>query len=149
VVLVDNEEFTDVDIMDITDPANPVMVNDTLDLWDLFGVQQEQPSNLTSVFNHDMMVYRKGERYIMNVNYWDGGYVLLDVTDPTPGNITLIAESDYADLDEERLARSRVHRSSPRARATRHRSRRTPRLPARRLTSASAATRCRPARVSR
>ena len=104
-VLVDNEEFTDVDIMDITDPANPVMVNDTLDLWDLFGVQQEQPSNLTSVFSHDMMVYRKGERYIMNMNYWDGGYVLLDVTDPTPGNVTLIAESDFADLDEERLAR--------------------------------------------
>jgi hypothetical protein len=102
-VLVDNNEFTDVDIMDITDPANPVMVNDTLDLWELFGVQQDEPSNLTQVFNHDMMVYRKGDRYIMNVNYWDGGYVLLDVTDPA--NVTLIAESDYADLDEERLKR--------------------------------------------
>jgi hypothetical protein len=104
-VLVDNVEFTDVDIMDITDPTNPVMVNDTLDLVDLFGVGQAEPANLTSIFNHDMMVYRKGNRYIMNVNYWDGGYVLLDVTDPTPGNVTLIADWDYPLLDDERLKR--------------------------------------------
>lgn len=110
-VLVDNIEFTDVDIMDITDPTNPILINDTLDLWDLFSVQQASPANLTSVFNHDMMVYRKGERYIMNVNYWDGGYVLLDVTNPTPGNVTLIAETDYAQLDEERLKRN--HEISP------------------------------------
>ncbi|CAN5273981.1 hypothetical protein BH23ACT9_BH23ACT9_09640 [soil metagenome] len=111
VVLVDNVEFTDVDIMDITDPANPVMVNDTLDLVDLFGVDQESPAGLTSIFNHDMMVYKHGDRFVMNVNYWDGGYVLLDVTDPTPGNVTLIAETDYAELDEERLARG--HEISP------------------------------------
>jgi hypothetical protein len=85
-VLVDNVEFTDVDIMDITDPTNPVMVNDTLDLWDLFGIGQDNPPHLQAIFNHDMMVYRKGDRYIMNVNYWDGGYVLLDVTDPTAGH---------------------------------------------------------------
>ena len=105
VALVDNVEFTDVDIMDITDPTNPVMVNDTLDLVTQFGVNQATPSNLTSIFNHDMMVYRKGDRYVMNVNYWDGGYVLLDVTNPTPGNVSLVAESDYAALDEERLER--------------------------------------------
>lgn len=110
-VLVDNIEPTDVDILDITDPTSPVMVNDTLDLVDLFGVDQASPANLTSVFHHDSMVYRKGDRYVMNVNYWDGGYVLLDVTDPTPGNVTLIAESDYADLDEERLKRG--HEISP------------------------------------
>ncbi|WP_157041761.1 LVIVD repeat-containing protein [Nitriliruptor alkaliphilus] len=104
-VLVDNEEWEDVDIFDITDPTDPAPVNDTLDLWTLFDVAQSSPPNLTQVFNHDMMVYRKGDRYIMNVNYWDGGYVLLDVTDPTPGNVTLIAESDYAELDEERLKR--------------------------------------------
>ncbi|MQA62103.1 MAG: hypothetical protein GEU86_11505 [Actinophytocola sp.] len=110
-VLVDNVEFEDVDIMDITDPANPVMVNDTLDLVELFDVDQETPSNLRSIFNHDMMVYKVGQRYVMNVNYWDGGYVLLDVTDPTPGNVTLIAESDYAELDEERAKRG--HEISP------------------------------------
>lgn len=109
VVLVDNEESADVDIMDITDPTNPVMVNDTLDLATRFGVQQESPDNLTSVFNHDMSVKRVGSRYVMNVNYWDGGYVLLDVTDPS--DVSLIAESDFAALDEERLERG--HEISP------------------------------------
>jgi hypothetical protein len=58
-----------------------------------------------------MVVKRIGERYVMNMNYWDGGYVLLDVTDPRPGKVTLVAESDYAQLDEERLARG--HQISP------------------------------------
>jgi hypothetical protein len=111
VVLVDDEELTDVDIMDISDPRNPVMVNDELDLVELFGVDQDEPTNLTSVFSHDMMVQKVGSRYVMNMNYWDGGYVLLDVTNPTPGNVTLISESDYAALDEERLARG--HEISP------------------------------------
>jgi hypothetical protein len=107
-VLVDNEEFEDVDIMDITDPTNPVMVNDTLDLVALFGVNQP---GMTQVFSHDMMVYRKANRYVMNVSYWDGGYVLLDVTDPRPGHVSLIAETDYAQFDEERLARG--HQVAP------------------------------------
>jgi hypothetical protein len=105
VVLVDNEEFTDVDIMDITDPRAPVLVNDTLDLVELFGVDQEEPPGLTSVFSHDMMVYKHGSRYVMTMSYWDGGYVLLDVTNPAAGAVTLIADQDYAPLDEERLAR--------------------------------------------
>jgi hypothetical protein len=111
-VLVDNEEFTDLDILDITNPRAPVLVNDTLDLNEApFEVDQASPPNLTSSFSHDMMVKRVGERYVMNVSYWDGGYVLLDVTNPTPGNVSLIAESDYAELDEERLARG--HEISP------------------------------------
>ena len=105
VALVDNEETTDVDIMDITDPRNLVMVNDTLDLVDLFGVDQETPAGLNQIFSHDMDVRKIGQRYVMNVNYWDGGYVLLDVTDPV--NVTLIAESDYAALDEEQAERGR------------------------------------------
>jgi hypothetical protein len=111
VVLVDNEEFQDVDIMDITRPKKPVMVNDTLDLVDLFGVDQESPAGLTSVFSHDMMVYKVGQRYVMTMSYWDGGYVLLDVTDPRPGEVELIADHDYAELDEERLKRG--HEISP------------------------------------
>jgi hypothetical protein len=105
VVLVDDEELTDVDILDITDPFNPVLVNDTLDLAELFGVDQAEPAHLQSVFSHDMYVVKVGQRYVMNMSYWDGGYVLLDVTDPRPGEVSLIAESDFALLDEERLAR--------------------------------------------
>jgi hypothetical protein len=112
VSLIDDEEVTDIDIMDITNPNSPVMVNDTLDLNEPpFEVDQDSPSNLTSSFSHDMVVKRVGERYVMNMNYWDGGYVLLDVTNPTAGNVTLIAESDFAQLDEERLARG--HEISP------------------------------------
>jgi hypothetical protein len=103
-VMVDSRD-SDVDIMDVTDPRAPVLVNDSLDLDATFGVGQDDPANLTQVFGHDMDVYRVDERYVMNMNYWDGGYVLLDVTDPRA--VTLIAESDYAELDEEQLARGR------------------------------------------
>ena len=102
-VLQDNAEFTDIDIMDITDPTNPVMVNDTLDLFDVFGIGVDNHPDLQTIFNHDMVVSRKGDRYIMNVNYWDGGYVLLDVTNPTPGNISLITNWTFPDLDDQRL----------------------------------------------
>jgi hypothetical protein len=111
VVLVDDEETTDVDIMDITDPRNPVLINELNLAEPPFDVDQATPSNLTSVFSHDMIVKRIGERYVMSMSYWDGGYVLLDVTNPRPGGVSLIAESDYAALDEERLARG--HRISP------------------------------------
>jgi hypothetical protein len=112
VVLVDDEEFTDLDILEITNPRSPVLINDTLDLNEApFEVDQDSPSNLTDSFSHDMTVKRIGRRYVMSVSYWDGGYVQLDVTDPTPGNVSLIAESDYAQLDEERLARG--HEISP------------------------------------
>jgi PA domain/LVIVD repeat len=112
VVLVDDEEFTDLDILEITDPRNPVLINDTLDLNEApFEVDQDSPANLTDSFSHDMTVKRIGSRYVMSVSYWDGGYVQLDVTDPTPGNVSLIAESDFAQLDEERLARG--HEISP------------------------------------
>lgn len=105
VALQDNEELTDIDILDITDPFNPVLVNDTLDLVALFGVDQSVPTTLNQIFHHDLMIEKVGNRYVANVSYWDGGYVLLDVTDPTPGNVKLIAESDYALLDEELLTR--------------------------------------------
>lgn len=105
-VLVDDEELTDIDILDITNPRNPRLVNDELDLKQPpFSVGQATPSNLQSVFSHDMTVKMIGRRYVMNMSYWDGGYVLLDVTDPEPGRVSLIAQSDYAQLDEERLAR--------------------------------------------
>jgi len=106
VALVDDEELTDVDILDITNPRNPRLVNDDLNLSEPpFDVDQDSPPGLTSVFSHDMTVKKIGRRYVMNVSYWDGGYVLLDVTDPEPGEVSLVAESDYAELDEERLAR--------------------------------------------
>ncbi len=101
--LVDNEEATDVDIMDITDPRRPKMINDTLDLT--AATRQDSPDNLTSIFSHDMDVKIIDGRAIMALNYWDGGYVLLDVTDPRPGKVVILANSTYAELDEQRLER--------------------------------------------
>ncbi|HUZ39592.1 MAG TPA: PA domain-containing protein [Streptosporangiaceae bacterium] len=103
--LVTDKPTTDIGIMDITDPRNPVMVN-ALDLRVApFSVTQDTSKGLTSVFAHAIKVRPGGHRYVMNATYWDGGYVLLDVTDPTPGNVSLIAQTDYAEFDEERAKR--------------------------------------------
>jgi hypothetical protein len=105
VAFVTDKPTTDIDIMDITDPRNLVMVN-ALDLRVApFNVTQDPSKGLTSVFAHAIGVRRVGHRYVMNATYWDGGYVLLDVTDPTPGNVSLIARSNYAEFDEERAKR--------------------------------------------
>jgi hypothetical protein len=95
-VLVDNEEFTDVDIMDITDPRNPVMVRE-YDLAAEFPQIVQADAGLDSVFHHDMIVKEIDGRQIMLVSYWDGGYVTLDVTDPA--NATYVGDSDFADPD--------------------------------------------------
>jgi hypothetical protein len=81
VVIVDNEEATDVDILEITDPRNPVFLAE-LDLND-FGVLQERATPLGAAsFLHDVVVENVGERWTMLLSYWDGGWALLDVTDP-------------------------------------------------------------------
>jgi len=61
VALIDDEETTNVDILDITDPRSPMLVNDTLDLTrPPFSVGQDAPANLGSVFAHDLVVKRIG-----------------------------------------------------------------------------------------
>ncbi|GLZ00504.1 PA domain-containing protein [Actinoplanes sp. NBRC 103695] len=100
--LVDVTTANDTCVLDITDPRNPVLVN----AFDLkaapFGVTQDISKGLTSVFGHALTVRAVGDRYVMAVSYWDGGYVLLDVTDPAPGRVSLIARSEHAEFDEER-----------------------------------------------
>jgi hypothetical protein len=93
-VIVDNEEFPDVDIIDITDPKKAKLVAEH-DLALMFP-QILQPE-LTEVFHHDVIVKKIGNRFIMSVSYWDGGYVLLDVTDPL--NPTYVADSDFPNPD--------------------------------------------------
>lgn len=102
---VTDKPTTDIGIMDITDPRNAVMVN-ALDLRVApFSVTPDSSRGLTSVFGHAVNVRLVGDRYVMNATYWDGGYVLLDVTEPTPGNVSLIAKTTYAEFDEERAKR--------------------------------------------
>jgi hypothetical protein len=97
-VLVDDEEDADVDIMDITDPRNPKMVRE-YDLAALFPQILQPTVGLDSVFHHDMVVKKIGDRWMMLVSYWDAGYVVLDVTDPA--NATYVADSDFKFPDPE------------------------------------------------
>ena len=96
-VMVDNEEAADVDIMDITDPRKPSLIAE-YDLAKKFPqILQAAPANLTEVFHHDVIVKEVNGRFIMSVSYWDGGYVLLDVTNPVKP--TYVADSDFPNPD--------------------------------------------------
>ena len=100
-VLVDNEESADIDIADITDPRKPKIIAE-YDLDAEYGVSQPELGDGSS-FLHDMVVTKINGRQTMIASYWDGGYVQLDVTDPT--NATLINETDFAAKDPERAKR--------------------------------------------
>jgi len=100
-VLTDNEELTDVDIFDITNPARPRMVAE-YDLAERFPqILQSQPDNLTSVFFHDVTVKNIRGRQTMVVSYWDAGYVKLDVSDPA--NARYLGDTDFKTTDPELL----------------------------------------------
>jgi hypothetical protein len=98
VVLTDNEEFPDVDILDITNPHRPRLIAE----YDLNDFDVDQPDlDLTDSFLHDMVVKEIDGRFIMLLSYWDGGYVLLDVTDPA--NAVFLGDTDFAAVDPELL----------------------------------------------
>lgn len=94
-VLQDENESSDVDIFDITNPKKPRLIAE-LDLND-FGVNQPE-LGLTDSFLHDMIVKEIDGRWIMLLSYWDGGWVLLDVTDPA--NPEFIGDTDYPVFDQ-------------------------------------------------
>jgi hypothetical protein len=99
VIMTDDEEATDTDIIEITNPSRPKWVAD----YDLTP-QSEQPLGAVhgdAVFIHDEIVKKIGNRYIALLSYWDGGYIKFDVTDPA--NATFIADTDYAANDPVRL----------------------------------------------
>jgi hypothetical protein len=100
VVFVDNAELNDVDIFEITDPANPQPVGefDLVELADAQGVDIVDDSALgNGIFLHDMVVKKIGDRFILLANYWDAGYVTVDVTNP--GNPQIIADTTYDGFD--------------------------------------------------
>ncbi|GAA1784413.1 LVIVD repeat-containing protein [Agromyces lapidis] len=98
VVLTDNVEGQDVDILDITNPKRPKLIAE----YDLNDFDVDQPElGLTDSFLHDMVVKQFGDQWIMLLSYWDGGFVLLDVTDPA--NAEFIADTDFPEVDPELL----------------------------------------------
>ena len=101
-VIVDNEEGADVDIIDITDPKKAKLIAE-YDLDLMFPqIVQPSPANLVELFLHDVIVKEINGRQVMSLSYWDGGYVLLDMTNPLIP--TYIADSDFPNPDTEPLA---------------------------------------------
>ncbi len=93
-VLVDNEEELDVDIIDITDPATPILVSETgLPEWE--GAEVNGLGG--AAFHHDMWVKEINGVHYMMVSYWDAGEVLLNVEKPE--NPVFIDDSNFPDPD--------------------------------------------------
>jgi hypothetical protein len=102
-VATDDEEVTDVDIFDVTDPKKPVLIGE----FNLNEFAISQPElGLVDSFLHDMVVKQIGGRFIMLLSYWDGGFVLLDVTDPA--SPVLLGDSEFTNPDPELLAQTGV-----------------------------------------
>lgn len=115
-VLVDNEESTDIDIADITDPRNPKIIAE----YDLdagtkvvdgaapvasgIPLVADPVKGDSESFLHDMVVKQIDGQQVMLASYWDGGYVTLDVDDPR--NATYVADSDFAAVDEQLLEKT-------------------------------------------
>jgi hypothetical protein len=91
-IAIDNEEDpNDLDFFDITDPRNPELISET-------GIG-DWPSVVVNAFgdfptSHDFDVRFLGGHWLAMVSYWDAGWVLLNVDDPS--NPTLINDFDYA-----------------------------------------------------
>jgi hypothetical protein len=101
-VMIDNEEgsgapFKDVDIVDITDPENPVIVAEVgLEDW---PAAQAPLANGDTVFFHDVQFKRIGGHDFLAVSYWDAGQVLLNVDNPA--NPVFVGDSDFLSPDPE------------------------------------------------
>jgi hypothetical protein len=96
-VMVDNIEFPDVDIVDITNPSAPVMASES-DIFD-WPDAQSPLANGSSPFLHDMQFKRIGGNDFLALSYWDAGQILLNVNDPY--NPVFVGDSDYIDPDPE------------------------------------------------
>jgi hypothetical protein len=102
VVMTDDEEATDTDIIDITNPSRPTFVAE----YD-FVSQSRQPLGAVhgdAVFIHDEVVKKIGNQYVGLLSYWDGGYIQVDLTDPA--NAAYIGDTDYPEVDPVLLERT-------------------------------------------
>jgi hypothetical protein len=95
VMLVDNQEFADVDILDITNPTTPVQISETgfADWPDAHAPL----ANGDTVFHHDMQIKKIEGHWRALVSYWDAGWVILNVDDPA--NPVFVDDTDYPTPD--------------------------------------------------
>jgi hypothetical protein len=94
-VMVDNNETADIDIVDITNPAAPVIAAER-GLAD-FVPGVEVDANGNTVFFHDLQFKRMGGHDYIVVSYWDAGQILLNVDDPY--DPVFITDSNYPHPD--------------------------------------------------
>jgi hypothetical protein len=89
--LQDNQDLADVDIFDVSNPAEPVLLSEQgLENWP--GAQGSY-ANGDTVFHHDMQGKRiNGHDYLL-VSYWDAGQVLLNIDDPA--SPVFVGDSDF------------------------------------------------------
>jgi hypothetical protein len=97
VVIVDDEELEDVDIFDISDPRNPVQIAET-GLPDWPDAQEPLALGDTTFF-HDVVVKKVRGDWLMLLSYWDAGYIILNVNDPS--NPVFVGDTDFTDPDPE------------------------------------------------
>ena len=95
---VDNTEFADVDIWDITDPKVPEFIRD----FDPFTLPEVNDivslgANGNNFFHHDVVVKSIGTQMRMLVSYWDAGYIQLNVNNPK--SPSFITDTDYDEPD--------------------------------------------------
>ncbi len=78
----DNLEFHDLDIFEITnDPANPRPVAE-FDILDRFPQVYDNSAYGDWIYNHDMSVRKIKGVWTLLLDYWDAGYVTLNVDNP-------------------------------------------------------------------
>jgi hypothetical protein len=99
---IDNDEnvtapFKDVDIFDITNPAQPKLIAEQ-GLEDWPGVTPPH-ANGDTVFHHDVQFKRIGGHDFLAVSYWDAGQVILNVDDPSQP--TFVTDSNFLSPDPE------------------------------------------------
>jgi hypothetical protein len=95
VIAIDNEEDpNDLDFFDITDPRNPVLIAET-GIGDWPAAEVDAFGNFPT--SHDFDVRRIGGVWWAMVSYWDAGWVLLNVNDPS--NPLFVDDSNYADCE--------------------------------------------------
>ncbi|GAA2393838.1 hypothetical protein GCM10010404_59010 [Nonomuraea africana] len=96
-MMSDDEEQSvgDVDIMEITDPANPTLIAETsIADWPT----AEVGANGQTVFLHDMQIKKVRDQWLGLLSYWDAGWVILNLTDPAKP--VFLADSKYPDPDK-------------------------------------------------
>jgi len=94
-VLVDNAEGQAVDIFEITDPRHPRQIGETG--LDDFGDAALPAPHGNDLFLHDVQFERIDGKPTLLLSYWDAGWILLDVTDPS--RPTLLRGHDFAPAD--------------------------------------------------